>query len=434
MRVDALPRLAVDCLARPDASEWLHDLGLRTANDFLALPGPVVSGHVGRNVSRVQLGGRVGYLKREHRVRLRDRFRNARAGFGWVSISRREQTLLAKLDDHDLPGPRWLACGEIDGEAFLLIEEAADAIELRALPKIDATLLKRIGEVIARMHHVGIDQPDLFAKHFLIQSDTGALTILDWQRATIMKKVPMKSRLRSLAAFRATMPESLLDHAAWATLIAAYERCSGVAIHPATLDLEVQTCRRRPSIRKHAVATTSQELIRINGEKVCAIPAIADELHHPEMIESLYDPANQGRRFRFHSFDRASLTVSRYRLNASRIIAALRGKSWRSPELKLARMLFHLERFGIRGPRLLAYGQQTFGPIKAGSFLLFEPFTAMQGRLDATQIEGLVQQLHSAGVVVREELNRETAFGMVNGEPAVVDASLLRMAPKRARR
>jgi hypothetical protein len=48
---------------------------LITARDFLALQGVVVSGHVGRNVSRVQIGATTAYLKREHRVRWRDRFR-----------------------------------------------------------------------------------------------------------------------------------------------------------------------------------------------------------------------------------------------------------------------------------------------------------------------------------------------------------------------
>ncbi len=70
------------CAVRPTCADWLADLGLRSARDFLALPGVVVSGHVGRNVSRVQLGDTVGYIKREHQVRARDRFRSLMAGFG----------------------------------------------------------------------------------------------------------------------------------------------------------------------------------------------------------------------------------------------------------------------------------------------------------------------------------------------------------------
>src|SRR5438874_9886549 len=91
------------CWVNPDHHDWLESLGLRTADEFLALPGVVVSGHVGRNVSRVEFGGAVAYLKREHRVRARDRFRSWRDGFGWVSVSAREAAVLRRLEVHHLP-------------------------------------------------------------------------------------------------------------------------------------------------------------------------------------------------------------------------------------------------------------------------------------------------------------------------------------------
>ena len=51
--------------------------GLTGPDDFLNLPGEIVSGHADRHVVRVVLGRDrskvVAYLKREHRVRLRDR-------------------------------------------------------------------------------------------------------------------------------------------------------------------------------------------------------------------------------------------------------------------------------------------------------------------------------------------------------------------------
>src|SRR5205085_402658 len=104
-------------------------LGLRTARDFLDLPGVVVSGHVGRNVSRVDLGGTTAYLKREHRVRLRDRTRSWRDGFGWASISAREAAVLRWLEENGLPGPKPLAVGEADGRAFLLLAAADGMVE-----------------------------------------------------------------------------------------------------------------------------------------------------------------------------------------------------------------------------------------------------------------------------------------------------------------
>ena len=86
----SLGRRGGRCTVRPECREWLASAGLRTASDFLALPGVVVSGHVGRNVSRVEIGPRTTYLKREHVVRHRDRFRAWRDGFGWACVSARE--------------------------------------------------------------------------------------------------------------------------------------------------------------------------------------------------------------------------------------------------------------------------------------------------------------------------------------------------------
>src|SRR5689334_6914108 len=91
-----LVRRSAALWVRPDCRDRFDALGLRTARDFLDLPGVVVSGHVGRNVSRVDLGGTTAYLKREHRVRLRDRFRSWRDGFGCASISAREAAVLRR--------------------------------------------------------------------------------------------------------------------------------------------------------------------------------------------------------------------------------------------------------------------------------------------------------------------------------------------------
>ena len=154
----------------------------KTAREYLAMPGVVVSGHVGRNVSRVQFGDAIAYLKREHRVRLRDRLRSLLAGFGPVSLSQREAKVLLRLQQEGLPGPKYLASGEADGQAFLLIEEASGAIDLRRMT-ITTELAEELGRIIASLHNAGIDQPDLFAKHFLVNAETGQITILDWQRS-----------------------------------------------------------------------------------------------------------------------------------------------------------------------------------------------------------------------------------------------------------
>ena len=195
---------AGQCWVRPACRDWLDWLGLRCPRDFLALPGVVVSGHVGRNVSRVELGGTTAYLKREHAVRVRDRFRSWRDGFGWASMSAREAAVLNFLERHDLPGPRCLAFGEADGQGFLLVGAADGAEELRALASVPDELATRIGRTIARVHAAGVDQPDLFAKHVLVRPDDLTVTVLDWQRAVLRHQVPWSKRVRTLAALRAS--------------------------------------------------------------------------------------------------------------------------------------------------------------------------------------------------------------------------------------
>src|SRR5215468_1240780 len=77
---------------------WLRGLRLCEAEDFLGLDALIVSGHPGRNVSRLTLGAgdesRTVYLKREHSVRWTTRLANLAGGFGWVSQSLREAQVL----------------------------------------------------------------------------------------------------------------------------------------------------------------------------------------------------------------------------------------------------------------------------------------------------------------------------------------------------
>src|SRR5687768_9234225 len=88
-------------------------LGLTTPDAFLELCGEIVSGHPDRHVMRVELpDGRICFLKKEHRVRWKDRFENWRAGSGWCSKSVREGRLLSELEVHRIGTPASLAFGE----------------------------------------------------------------------------------------------------------------------------------------------------------------------------------------------------------------------------------------------------------------------------------------------------------------------------------
>jgi Lipopolysaccharide kinase (Kdo/WaaP) family len=440
------------CAVHPDRSQWLRSLGLTTARDFLNLPGVVVSGHVGRNVSRVSIGATTAYLKCEHRVRLRDRFRSWRDGFGWASMSEHEAVVLRRLADATLPGPQWLAYGEADGEAFLLIEGMTGAVELRSFPSMDEELPVRLGRAVARVHAAGIDQPDLFAKHILVRPDTGEFVFLDWQRATLRSAVRWRNRLRTLAALRATADETVLPADRWDRLLSAYlsEAGLGLAGRPSVADFAVEVARlaaviaKRPGIRAQRIRRTSeitQELIRIDGETVCAIPAVAPALDDPAAIALLYDPRRHGATVRVAG--RAGvLRIGQYRWSFGRWLAGVRGKAWRAPELRAARMLFHLQRNGIGAPALLAYGQQAPSLSAARAFLLSEPVAAQAPRpgnpADRDAVQRLLSQVHDAGCVLRALDADGRPFGIADGVAVVVDVSQLRLvrrpSPSRLRR
>jgi tRNA A-37 threonylcarbamoyl transferase component Bud32 len=453
MPVETPSRESGWCQIRPESTARFADLGLCSARDFLNLPGVVVGGHVGRNVSRVDLGRVVGYLKREHRVRWRDRWRNLLTGFGAASMSLREWSILRILEANDLPGPTWLACGEADGQAFLLLEGVSEATDLRRAGHVDSAFAAELGRTITRLHAAGIDQPDLFAKHFLIDPATRKVTILDWQRAVRRAKVGRAKRIAALGTFLASCPPGLLTDSERQTFLRAYlehntsperERRTGSRRRSRSglVDDFVRQVTRaadraagRPSIRsQHVVSSADQELVRIGGERVCAIPEVARDLTLPDVIAALYDPANDGRPFRLRDGRIATLRVRRYVNPLPRWLRALRGKAWRSAELKTARLLFLLERHGIAAPRLLAYGQSC-AALSAGSFVLAEAPDADPIRPgDRPQAEALLNRLHEAGCVLDPSPLTLSHFGTAGGHPVVVDPTGLRLCRKPSRR
>src|SRR5262249_12390481 len=274
-----------------------------------------------------------------------------------------------------------LAYGEADGEAFLLIEAVTGVVELRSLTRIDEELAFRLGRAVARVHSVGIDQPDLFAKHILVRPQTGEFVVLDWQRAAIRPELDWPSRVRALAALRATADEQTLPADQWERVLSAYlaQAGSGLAGPPFITEFARQIVRlaavmtKRPGIRGQRRTTEiTQELIRIDGETVCAIPAVASALEDSAGIASPYDPCHDGATVRVAGRT-GVLRVGRYPWPFGRWLAALRGKAWRAPELRSARLLFHLERHGIPAEALLAYGQRAPSLSTAGAFLLREP-------------------------------------------------------------
>jgi tRNA A-37 threonylcarbamoyl transferase component Bud32 len=421
-------------------------LGLDTAAAFLDLPGEVVGGHPDRHVARIELpGGPAFYLKREHAVGWRERLRNRRAGFGWASRSAREAAVLRELEAGGLSGPRWAAAGEDGrGRAFLLVEEVAGAADLRhALgdtglsPEARRALAARVGGAAAAFHAAGLTTPDLVAKHVLV-NPAGTVTVIDWPSARRAPAVAAADRVRALAALHASVADRLATtrerlRVLWAAL--RHARRTG-AVGGRFSDLarrverEADGQRKRRSVRdQRQSGGPAQRLVWLAGEQVCVIPELAADWPRPAVAAPFYGCEPGTLDVRLPDGRAAVLVRGRAVAPLGRLRARLRGRPWRSPGVTLGRVLFHLDRYGVPAPRLLAFGQRLTGPFGCDWFALHTPPDVPVPPDPDEQTAELVRRclgrLHDAGC--RPVGDPHAAFGLGESGVSVRDAARVRI-------
>jgi hypothetical protein len=458
----------------PRFAARLAALGLTTAEVLLDLPGEVVCGHPDRHVVRVEMPESPSalYLKRQHRVGWRERLRQWRAGFGWASKCEREAHLLRQLERDGFACPEWVAYGEDGaGRAFLLVEELADAVELRRLladsalsPDDRTRLAERLGQTVAELH-AGFDTPDLTAKHVFVNPRSFAITLIDWQSARRTDRLGLRERLRAVAALDASLGDQLVSRrdrfrTLWAYLRVARRqgfrppRFSVVARQVARLAAKA-ALRRSIRDQRQPVVTGSaeQRLVWLAGEAVCAVPDVAAVWPRPAIAPPYYEwaAASDPSPRRVHLPNGTPAELVRFTTfdPLGRVVAAARGRPWRSPGATLGRVLFHLQHYGIPAPRLLAFGQRLTGRMTAESFALYEPpagvpledwLTQPQPpvlrRVVLRQAGFLLRQLHDAGC----RPSRSATLFSVCADPARVTVvgvgaiRLLRRVSQRMRR
>lgn len=398
----------------PAFAAGFGSLGIDSATGFLELPGEVVSGHPDRHVLRVVLPGfpNAFYLKRQHTVTLRERLRNRLDGFGWSSRCGREAAVLKELQANGLPAPRWAAFGEDGrGRAFLLVEEVAGAADLRHVlsehampPESRARLATRLGALAARLHDAGFTTPDLTAKHVLVSPDGEVVTPIDWQSARRGAVVPEKERVRALAALHASLADELASPRERLRVLRA-------ALGPGRLaefaDLVEETAiplRERRSTRDQrqpVVTGSAQRLVWVAGEEVCAVPDVAAMWPRAAVAAPFYGCEPGTLPHRLPDGREGVLIRGRSRAPFGRLKARLRGKPWRSPGASLGRILFHLERYGVPAPRLLAFGQRLTGAASAEWFALHTtPPKRITPDIDPAtgeQLGRVLRRIHDAG-------------------------------------
>ncbi|MFO0847369.1 MAG: lipopolysaccharide kinase InaA family protein [Gemmataceae bacterium] len=384
----------------PRYERFLRRCGIDSAEAALALRGEVVCGHPDRHVCRVELDGgagrRVVYLKREHVVGRKVKLRNWRAGFGWVSRCEREAATLRRLEAARLPGPQWLAYGtDAAGRAFLLVDEVPGAADLRATlgdgglsPSDRRALAERVGRTLADLHDAGFGTPELAAKHLLVHPRTLAVTLIDWQSVGPPGVVAAADRLRQLAGLHASLAGDRAPVRDRLRVLWAYRRVwrhgrttTGVPRFSALARAIMATAGRRAgrsSVRdQRQEAAGSQRLVWLAGEAACVVPALVEHWPTPADGPLFYpDPTDRltGQEWiTFRNGQRGLLVRFKTADPVGRLLAAVRERPWRSPAAVAGRVLFHLARYDVPGPKLLAFGQRPTGRATTDSFVLFEP-------------------------------------------------------------
>jgi tRNA A-37 threonylcarbamoyl transferase component Bud32 len=495
-------------------------LGLRSAADFLRLDGEILGGHPDRHVLRLTLraaerdGGQAEqtvcsdesgpvatatahsiataqqlgvYLKKEHRVRWRNRLANWCLGYGWVSKSTREGQMLRQVEGAGIGCPRALAWGEDDGRAFLVVRAEDDGAELRGYlcdhPPERAEVARALAVQIARIHEAGFYHRDLSSKHVLMrrEDDTYRFCFLDWQRARRLRRVSWRERLMDLAMLDATLAEQCaaprerllfwnqyLEAAVGSFSARSHRRApnGSAATDDAAargtprrllhflcrLSARLQSKRRIRELRQAPLAPGEQNLIWLDGEDLCVTRQFLDEVGTPpswlqaspespprNALEVTTIAGGGGRAWRL--LRRWSHRPLGW------LLGLLRRSPFPAPEFEYAAAIIRLQRYGVETPRLLALGHRGSRPWHKESFLLVEPpaetapLLAVLDDADVRQRHRLLRQagalwrrIHEAGYAWRGHVLTPLAVSQPAGRLALTGVEWLqrhRSTPER---
>ncbi|MCI0381076.1 MAG: lipopolysaccharide kinase InaA family protein [Gemmataceae bacterium] len=372
---------------QPECQDWLRGLGLVHADDFLRLDGVILSGHPDRHVLQVQFDRLFTFrarsepaeyttviLKKEHRIRLRDRSTNAWHGFGWVSKSTREAILLNALTAAGITCPRVLAHGASGGRAFLLLREETKGTDLRlALHEgqegpARRALLESLGKEIARFHAAGFVHRDLYAKHIFVRQEDRehGFCFLDWQRARRLTRVRLTRRVEDLATLLASLSPELVDQDDRDALMHAYWPVGpfGNVARGRFFRLVLEQCHRLlkqhrlRQMHRPPLPAGQQNLVWLDGEALVVTTAFRQdfEVLASEHLQRPDSPVIEDR-----ALPLSGKRVGQLTRRLTRGFWPWLLSFWKKPtppEMEQAITLFRLERQGVLAPRLLAFGHR----------------------------------------------------------------------------
>lgn len=425
-------------------------VGWDSVQSFLKWTGILVNLHRGRQVEQVSLPPRQSaeshrecsfFLKKETTVRWRDRFHNAWDGFGWCSTSVREAAIVKSAHAAGIGCPEVVAFGEHRRQAFVLLRDESDLTDLRVF--LEAAQCERerqavaeaLGEHIAHLHNNGFDHPDLFAKHILVGRTASGFRfcILDWARARRRKSVSWRCRRRQLAVLGATLHDSLASGRLRLRFLRAYRRTATQKMEALPLPRladeirgETDALRQRRSIRElgqRAIPAADQQFVSIPSPRLLIVRSHferfggqlpdwliqAGEGGPTEVLESTIPSG-----FQFHGWP---------------------GSSFEMTMPPLAHVLFHLQRFGVPVPKLIAVGVSgdgTFAVTHLEPTMPFHQFFADASPASKHRLlcsaGKILRQIHDAGFHLPPGDSWARRIAVVQGSEKVVIAEVNALA------
>ena len=145
-------------------------------------------------------------------------------GVGWIEIiknliqlklpiisAKNEVGAIQRLARHHFT-PRivdydWQGKNPATQQSFIITESVENTISLEDFKKmglhknikLKQSLLRKIGHISKIMHDSGVNHRDFYLCHFLLDINTHILTVIDWHRAHIRDKVPLRWRVKDIA-------------------------------------------------------------------------------------------------------------------------------------------------------------------------------------------------------------------------------------------
>lgn len=207
---------------RLEADGWLDPEAAMARRGGVCVKALVVDKRIDRFDAR---GGAV-FLKRFLAIPLVEALRARVSDSAALSRAGREWRALRRLAELGIAAPRALVCGEwlqggLARRAYLATaalpqgrtlervlydefdgEHALDPLRLRALAVL-------VAEIVRRMHEGGVNHRDLYVGHLWLD-DNGRLHVLDLDRADVRDHVPLRWRVKDLAALHFSTPQRLV--------------------------------------------------------------------------------------------------------------------------------------------------------------------------------------------------------------------------------